>query len=111
MLLTLLWPLLSLLPSDEQPQNHRHIGQSLVSLLWVYMLLLELFPSHEVRYLLITVKASPLQCCKLCESFSEGGSDAGGGLTRNTTRTCSWSISTRLTSARMMSLRESQSAS
>src|SRR6266516_7594640 len=49
MFLTLLWPLLSLLPSDEKPQNHLHIEQSLVSLLWAYMLLLGLFPSHEDR--------------------------------------------------------------
>ena len=43
--------------------------------------------------------------------FLEGGCVSGGGLTRNTTRTCSWSISTRLTSARMISRRVNQSAS
>src|SRR6266516_3313234 len=64
MFLTLLWPLLSLLPLDEKPQNHLHIGQSLVSLLWAYMLLLGLFPSHEVRYLLITVKRLHLVVCR-----------------------------------------------
>src|SRR6266480_1207604 len=36
--------------------HHQHIGQSLVSLLWACMLLLVLFPSHEVHYLLITEK-------------------------------------------------------